>query len=75
MVISRTILPIVHQSDAFAPASDNTDIGAESDVFGGSGEQSDLTQSLFFSPKKPLPDKIIFGVGPAILIPTAQTNT
>ena len=74
MMISRTILPIVHQSDAFAPSSDNTDIGAESDVFDGSGEQSglgDLTQSLFFSLKKPLPGKIIFGIGPAILIPTA----
>jgi hypothetical protein len=74
LIISRTILPIVHQSDAFAPQIDDTDIGAESGVFGGSGEQTglgDLTQSFFFSPKAPLPGKIIFGIGPAFLLPTA----
>jgi hypothetical protein len=74
LVISRTILPIVHQSDAFAPQIDDTDIGAESDVYAGSGEQTglgDLTQSFFFSPKKPLPGGIIFGIGPAFLVPTA----
>jgi hypothetical protein len=74
IVISRTILPVVHQSDVIAPPIDNTDIGAESDVYGGSGEQTglgDLTQSFFFSPKKPLPGGVIFGIGPAILVPTA----
>jgi hypothetical protein len=74
LMISRTILPIVHQSDAFAPQIDDVSIGAESGVYGGSGEQTglgDLTQSLFFSPKKPLPGKIIFGIGPAFLVPTA----
>jgi hypothetical protein len=75
LMISRTILPIVHQSDAFAPQIDDTDIGGESGVFGGSGEQTglgDLTQSFFFSPKTPLPGGIIFGIGPAFLVPTAS---
>jgi hypothetical protein len=77
IVISRTILPVVHQSDAFAPPSDDEGDGGESDTFGGSGEQTglgDLTQSLFFSPKKPLPGNIIFGIGPALLIPTATNK-
>ena len=74
LMISRTILPIVHQSDVFAPQIDDTDIGADSGVYAGSGEQNglgDLTQSLFFSPKKPLPGGIIFGIGPAFLVPTS----
>jgi hypothetical protein len=73
LVISRTILPIVHQSDVFAAEIDDTDIGAQSGVYGGSGEQTglgDLTQSFFFSPRKPLPGGIIFGIGPAFLVPT-----
>ena len=43
----------------------------------GRGEQSglgDTTQSFFFSPKKPLPGGIIFGIGPAFLIPTATNK-
>lgn len=74
LVISRTILPIVHQSDVSAPQIDYTDIGADSGVYGGSGEQTglgDLTQSFFFSPKTPLPGRIIFGIGPVLLAPTA----
>ena len=54
-LISRTILPVVSQSD-LAP---------------GSGEQfglSDTLQSLFVSPSKP--GRLIWGVGPALLIPT-----
>jgi hypothetical protein len=72
LVISRTILPVVHQSDVFAPQSD--DYGPGDGLYGGSGEQTglgDITQSFFFSPKTPLPGKIILGVGPAILVPTA----
>ena len=55
-MISRTIVPVVAQSD-IAP---------------GSGSQfglSDTLQSLFFSPSKV--GKLIWGVGPAILVPTA----
>jgi hypothetical protein len=57
-MISRTILPVTSQSD-IAP---------------GSGHQfglGDITQSLFFSPKSPSSNGIIWGVGPAFLIPTA----
>ena len=74
ILISRTILPVVYQSDVFASTINDTDIGADSGVYGGSGEQAglgDMTQSFFFSPKAPLPGKIIFGFGPVFLVPTA----
>lgn len=64
LLISRTILPLVHQSDAFAPQVDDTDIGAESGVYAGSGEQSglgDVTQSFFFSPQS------LFRVGSSLV--------
>ena len=54
-LISRTILPVVSQRD----------------IFYGSGAQSGLSdtlQSLFLSPSKA--SKLIWGVGPALLIPT-----
>jgi hypothetical protein len=57
-IISRTILPIMWQSN-IAP---------------GSGRQfglSDTTQSLFFSPKDPTENGIIWGVGPVFRLPTA----
>lgn len=60
-MISRTILPVISQSD-IAP---------------GSGHQfglGDVTQSLFFSPKQPGSNGIIWGVGPAFLIPTATND-
>lgn len=60
-MISRTILPVISQSD-IAP---------------GSGHQfglGDVTQSLFFSPKQPTSNGIIWGVGPAFLIPTATDS-
>jgi hypothetical protein len=56
-VISRTILPLSNQMD-YAPG-----IGDHS----GSG---DITQSFFFSPKKPTESGWIWGVGPALLIPS-----
>ncbi len=55
-VISRTILPIVHQSDIFPDAGSQTGLG-------------DTVQSLFFSPVKPTAG-VIWGVGPVFLIPT-----
>jgi hypothetical protein len=55
-VISRTIVPIVSQSDV-VPGSSESGIG-------------DVTQSLFFSPKKPTSGGVIWGVGPAFLLPT-----
>jgi len=54
-LISRTIVPVVSQKD-IAPGS-----GAQSGL-------SDTLQSLFFSPSKV--GKLIWGVGPALLIPT-----
>lgn len=54
-LVSRTILPIVHQSD----------------IFTGSGTQfglGDTLQSFFLSPAKP--EAFIWGVGPVFLLPT-----
>ncbi len=49
----------------------------QNDIAGPSGEQSglgDITQSLFFSPKNPGPSGIIWGVGPAFLVPTGTDD-
>jgi hypothetical protein len=59
-VISRTILPVIHQDDVIASQSDS-----------GVG---DITQSFFFSPKKPTASGWIWGVGPAFLLPTASED-
>ncbi len=56
-LISRTIVPIIHQDDVI-PDTDQTGIG-------------DITQSLFFSPKAPGPVGLIWGVGPVFLLPTS----
>ena len=61
-VISRTILPLVDQDDILPDGSaDATGIG-------------DITQSLFFSPKKPTSSGWIWGAGPVILLPTASDD-
>jgi len=60
-MISRTILPIAYR-DYLPP------LGGDTSGLG------DITQSLFFSPKKPGPGGIIWGVGPAFLIPTATDD-
>jgi hypothetical protein len=55
--ISRTIVPIVSQDD----------------IAGKSGSQSglgDTLQSVFFAPKQPTSSGVIWGVGPALHIPT-----
>jgi len=60
-LISRTILPIISQSDV-AP---------------GAGSQSgtgDVVQSLFFSPKEPTANGWIWGVGPVFLLPTGSKD-
>jgi hypothetical protein len=60
-VISRTIVPIVWQKD----------------MFPGSGKQSgigDITQSFFFSPTKSTESGVIWGAGPAILLPTGSDD-
>ncbi len=58
-VISRTILPIVDQSDIFPGSGSQTGIG-------------DTVQSLFFSPKAPTASGWIWGVGPVLLLPTGS---
>lgn len=61
-LISRTIVPLVTE---------------QNDIAGQSGSQSgvgDITQSLFFSPKAPTANGIIWGVGPVILLPTASDS-
>lgn len=57
-LIARLVLPFVSQSD----------------VAGNSGSQTGLADAVvsgFFSPKAPTSSGIIWGVGPALLIPTA----
>lgn len=57
-VISRTIIPVISQND----------------IAGNSGSQAgigDVVQSFFFSPKQPTAGGLIWGAGPAILLPTA----
>jgi hypothetical protein len=60
-LISRTIIPVIHQDD----------------VFPGEGSQSglgDINLSLFFSPKKPAAGNVTWGVGPVLLLPTATDD-
>jgi hypothetical protein len=59
-LISRTILPIVHQTNV-------ADKGSESGL-------GDALQSFFFSPKQPTAGGWIVGVGPAALLPTATDD-
>lgn len=56
MMISRTILPVTSLHGIF------------SNAVTGNG---DITQSLFFSPTHPTASGLIWGVGPALLFPTA----
>lgn len=56
-VISRTIVPIVYQSDITAPGQSQFGLG-------------DTVQSFFFSPKEVGSSGIIWGAGPVFLIPT-----
>lgn len=60
-LISRTILPVAYR-DYLPPPDGNT--------FG----LGDITQSLFFSPKTPGANGLIWGVGPVFLIPTATDD-
>jgi hypothetical protein len=58
-VISRTILPVISQSDFFPGAGRQTGVG-------------DIVQSVFFSPAKPTASGWIWGAGPVFLLPTAS---
>ena len=57
-LISRTIIPVIHQSDVIA-ATNQTGL-------------SDTVQSFFLSPNKTKP--FIWGLGPVFLIPTATDH-
>lgn len=61
-LISRTILPVIDQHGL---------------VSGGDADKSgvgDITQSFFFSPKKPTESGWIIGAGPVLLIPTGSDD-
>src|SRR5688500_12711475 len=58
-VISRTILPIIHQGNVVAEGTGQTGLG-------------DTVQSIFFSPNKTEP--LIWGFGPVVLVPTATNG-
>lgn len=59
-VISRTILPFIHESN-ITPGESTSGIG-------------DVVQSFFFSPKEPTKGGLIWGVGPVFLLPTATKD-
>lgn len=61
-MISRTIVPIVYQDNVVPGQHAQFGLG-------------DTTQSLFFSPKAPTANAWIWGVGPALLVPTATETT
>jgi hypothetical protein len=57
-MISRTILPVIAQSDVTGSGTSQFGLG-------------DVVQSLFFSPAKPTASGIVWGAGPVFLVPTA----
>jgi hypothetical protein len=58
-MISRTIVPLISQDDIFPGAGSQSGLG-------------DVLQSLFFSPKSLTDSGWTWGVGPALLLPTAS---
>lgn len=58
-LISRTIIPIIHQGNVVAPGTGQSGLG-------------DTVQSIFISPNKSEP--FIWGIGPVALIPTATNE-
>lgn len=59
-MISRTIAPVISQSDVTAIGSNETGLG-------------DIVQSVFFSPKE-VKNGLVWGVGPVLLLPTATDD-
>src|SRR5438477_10259425 len=68
-LILRTIVPVVSQHDLFYVENlpENSPLQPQNRSQDG---LSDTTQSFFFSPKKPGPFGLIWGIGPALLYPT-----
>ncbi|MEM6624207.1 MAG: hypothetical protein AAF674_18445 [Pseudomonadota bacterium] len=60
-LISRTIVPLIAQSDIAGPSGEQFGLG-------------DVLQSAFFSPKEPSSLGLVWGVGPAIQLPTATDD-
>lgn len=60
-LITRIILPITAQEDIFPGAGDQFGLG-------------DTTASFFFSPQEPAFGRLIWGVGPVALLPTATDD-
>jgi hypothetical protein len=61
-LISRTIVPIIHQEDIPTKGMGESGIG-------------DILQSLFLSPDQPTKNGWIWGVGPVMLLPTASDDS
>jgi hypothetical protein len=59
-LVTRTIVPVIDQSDVIAPNTSQSGL-------------SDITQSFFFSPKKPVMGMIV-GAGPVFLYPSATDD-
>ncbi len=57
-LITRTIMPIISQNDAFGNSGSQFGLG-------------DIVATGFFSPKEPTKGGIVWGVGPVFLIPTS----
>jgi hypothetical protein len=60
-LISRTIVPLIRQTDVAPGSGSQTGLG-------------DTVQSLFFSPRAPTASGWTWGIGPALLAPTATDN-
>ena len=60
-MISRTIIPLIHQEDVAREGQDESGMG-------------DILQSFFFSPSETPEGSWIWGVGPAISLPTATKD-
>ncbi|MGD8439017.1 MAG: transporter [Holophagae bacterium] len=60
-LISRTIVPVIHQTDIFPGVGSQTGLG-------------DTAQSLFLSPKQPTAGGWIWGAGPVFLLPTGTDD-
>jgi len=72
-LILRTILPIVSQHDLFYVENVPKHLGFPAQNRSQDG-LSDTTQSFFFSPKKPGPFGLVWGIGPALLYPTGTND-
>jgi hypothetical protein len=60
-LITRTIVPVLHQNDIFAGEGSQFGLG-------------DINASLFLSPKNPTAGGLTWGVGPVLVLPTATDS-